>query len=374
MINRSLVVVFLLSPLGCGDTNSKATSSPPDLSAEDTDTPPTEPNDVSSFLEPIAEEYDLPALGGARIQAGLVTDWGVVGVRKLGDDTEATIDDKWHLGSCTKAMTGTLVAAHIDDGLVEWTSTVEALFPDIDVHEDFRSVTLQMLLSHRAGIDDTARHEAVGWASSSDVEQYRQNIAETILSRAPDQGQDVYQYSNYGIVIAGAALERLTGESWESLMEDRIFEPLGMDSCGFGVSDKAGDVSQPWGHRGDSPQNIDNAPVLGPAATVHCSLQDWAWFIADQMRAYRGEESLLSAAQGEQMFTAQLNGYAMGWGVYTDDDLGFVFSHAGNNTVNFAEVVALPDRDEAYLAVTNIGDMELYDALRDTYSMLLALD
>ena len=44
---------------------------------------------------------------------------------------------------------------------------------------------------------------------------------------------------------------------------------------------------------------MDNPPVLSPAGRVHCTIQDWARFIADQLRGERGEPALLQPASYE---------------------------------------------------------------------------
>ena len=74
-------------------------------------------------------------------------------------------------------------------------------------------------------------------------------------------------------------IERVTGEAWEDLLRERLFEPLGMTSAGFGAPATPGKVDQPWGHLGEigelhpvEPGPLaDNPPAIGPAATVHAS-------------------------------------------------------------------------------------------------------
>src|SRR5688500_17405903 len=68
------------------------------------------PRDVSELLAPIRERHDLPALAGAIITLDGIEAIGVDGVRRRGGSERATIDDRFHLGSCTKAMTATLIA------------------------------------------------------------------------------------------------------------------------------------------------------------------------------------------------------------------------------------------------------------------------
>ena len=67
---------------------------------------------------------------GARDEQRLVTA-GVVGTRKRGTEIAATLNDQWHLGSDTKAMTATLVAKLVEKGRLKWESTVAEVFPDL---------------------------------------------------------------------------------------------------------------------------------------------------------------------------------------------------------------------------------------------------
>lgn len=373
----SVLMPSLLILAGCSEPDKTSSAgAPPFSQPEDTATPEVDPNDISSMLEPIREDYDLPALAALRIQGGTVTDHGVTGVRKLGDETLATLDDKWHIGSCTKAMTATLVGVHVDDGLLEWTSTMQDLFPDLtDMHEDFRAVTIEMLLSHTGRVDDaTANQDAIDTQTTDDT-QWRGDLTRAILRGGPGVSSGTYQYSNYGYVMVGAALELLTGTSWEQLMRERLFAPLGMTGCGFGPADTAGDVSQPWGHADSDPVNIDNPSMLGPAGTVHCPLNDWGLFISDQMHAYRGTESLLSAAQSEQMFTVQVDNYAMGWIVVSWPAFGGnILAHTGSNTFSIADVLVAPDINRAYLVTTNRASDADFGATFDTILALHELD
>ncbi len=377
VMNHTIALASILALLGAcaGDSKSSDVGEPPTYDDDDDSAAPdgSDISDVSEQLETIRQNYSLPALAGLRLEGDAVTHQGVTGVRKLGDDTLATVDDKWHIGSCTKAMTATLVGIHVDDGLLDWTSTMGELFPDITaMHDEFREVTIEMLLSHTSRVNDAASNDAYLNTYDSDEGQWRQNLTHAILQNPPAGTVGASEnYSNFGYVIAGHALEQLTDSSWESLMQDRLFEPLNMTGCGFGAAAAVGDVSQPWGHTGLEPSNGDNPAVLGPAGTVHCPLADWGRFISDQLRAFNGEESILSADQAEHMFTVQADNYAMGWIVLDAPAVGgTVFGHTGSNTFSIGDVLAAPSINRGYLVATNrAGSMDI----NATQQALLAL-
>jgi CubicO group peptidase (beta-lactamase class C family) len=75
---------------------------------------------------------------------------GAVGTRVDGADIPVTIDDRFHLGSDTKAMTATLAGMMVDEGRLRWDSIVgEVLGKDIQgMNPKLAAVTLEQLLSH----------------------------------------------------------------------------------------------------------------------------------------------------------------------------------------------------------------------------------
>ena len=110
--------------------------------------------DLAPDLAPVREKYDFPALAAAVIVDGQLQALGVVGVRKHGSDIKAEPNDPFHLGSCTKAMTGTLVGLLVQQGKLKWDTPLVEYFPQWKdtMHPDYRGVTLVHLMSHRAGV------------------------------------------------------------------------------------------------------------------------------------------------------------------------------------------------------------------------------
>ncbi len=140
-------------------------------------------------------------------------------------------------------------------------------------------------------------------------------------------------------------------------MRRRLFEPLGMASAGFGPPRP---LPQPQGHRGRLPLGVgpgaDNPRVLGPAGTVHASLEDWGKFVALHLRGPSAGSELLSRESFARMhFPTPGGSYAMGWGAVERDWGGRVVTHAGSNLYWYAVVWAAPEQDFAVLVATNEG-------------------
>jgi CubicO group peptidase (beta-lactamase class C family) len=113
-----------------------------------------EPQSLASQIEPIRLKYGLPALAAAIVKNGEIVAAAAVGVRVRGTDIPVMLDDRFHLGSDTKAMTATLASMMVDEGKLNWSSTIgEVLGADVHgLNAKLAAVTLQQLLSHSSGI------------------------------------------------------------------------------------------------------------------------------------------------------------------------------------------------------------------------------
>ena len=336
----------------------------------------TAPENLNSLLAPLLKKYELPALAGAIVTSKGLTAVGAVGVRKYGTDTPVTINDEFHLGSDTKAMTATMIATLVEEGKTSWDTTIEQVFPDLapKINPAYRKVTFEQLLSHRAGFTDES------WPKGKSlIDMYklpgtprdqRAAYVATILSEPPvNEPGSKFLYSNRSYAVAGAMAEKIANDSWENLMHKRIFQPLGMQTCGFGAMGADGDpkkIDQPWQHtllltwhRAIRPgPQADNAPVIGPAGTVHCSIVDWGKFVTAHLRGEQGLPGILKPETFKRLHKPSFDGdYAFGWMVVDRPWAGGrALTHAGSNTMNFAIVWLAPAKDFAVLVMTNQGD------------------
>jgi len=336
---------------------------------------------VTNLLAPIRGKYQVPAMAAALVTSkGLVTA-GVVGTRKRGVEIPATLNDQWHLGSDTKAMTATLVAKLVERGRLKWESTVADVFPDLapGFHPVARTITVLELLSHRSGL--MPNPDLIAYGGADGTKERLRLVKETLRKAPPHKPGTHYEYSNLGYAIVGAITERITDKSWEQAMRDELFGPLGMTSVGFGGMGTPGLVDQPWGHYADGQPvasngpAMDNPPVLSPAGRVHCTIQDWAKFITDQLRGDRGEPALLQPVTYQKLHTPPFGGeYGLGWLVVERDWAGgTALNHGGDNTMNCANVWVAPRRDFAVLVCINQSGDTAFRASDEAVGALIEL-
>ncbi|MGE5611088.1 MAG: serine hydrolase domain-containing protein [Bacillota bacterium] len=320
------------------------------------------PADTAKILEGIRQEYKLPSLAVVVVKDGEVCDRAAVGLRKLGDPAPITINDQYHIGSCAKSMTATLAAVLIEEGKLRWNTTIGEVFPDLvgKMDKQYESVTVEQLLMHRGGVPQQAPIAA--WIKACAEEgtptQQRYEFIQAVLRNPPQAVPgSKWIYSNQGYAIVGAMLERLTGISWETLMSERLFKPLHMDSAGFGLPATSG---QPWGHTRllgvTMPTDTDNlAPALSPAGGVHCSLGDLARYALAHLQGERNG-GLLQAGTFRKLHIAPEGGdYACGWGCVQNPSAGRVLCHAGSNGDWYVFMCLAPEKNLLLIVGTNIG-------------------
>ena len=329
-------------------------------------------NFLEQTLTTVREKEHLPAVAGLVQIDGKIAAEVAIGLRALGHPQPVTINDRWHIGSDTKAFTATMIARLVEQGVMKFDDTLAASFPAFADKMDpaCRGVTVFQLLSHTAGLPpltedkDAAEFEAIV-KSVNGVKAQREAVARKYLTMPPASKVGEYKYSNLGFIIAGTIAEAKTGKTWEELIREQIFQPLGITNAGFGPPGAPGKFDQPCGHKevngklvplDPADPEADNAPALGPAGTINITLKDWMRFAQDQLDGVHGRGKLLKAETYRKLHTPVTGNYALGWGAKLDDaGVPFVITHNGSNGNWVAEVRIMPKHDIIILLATNSG-------------------
>jgi len=329
---------------------------------------------LAATLERIRAMHDVPALAAAVIVDGDLKAHAAVGVRKRGDATAVTANDRFHIGSCTKAMTATLVQVLVERKQLRWDITLAEVLPDLAprMHPAYRKVTLRQCAAHRSGMpganetwpkgmDFVGVHRLPG----SPRAQRREYVRRILAQEPAAEPGTTFLYSNAGYAVLGAACEAVTGTPWEDLMRTHLFHPLKMDRAGFGAMGSPGRIEEPWQHKVFDGKRtplepgplIDNPPAIGPAGTVHASIRGWAAFVKAHLDGVRGRKTPLAITQWKHLHMPPFGGtYALGWGTAERGWAGgTALTHAGSNGMNYAVVWLAPKRDFAVVVCTNTG-------------------
>lgn len=326
----------------------------------------TPPKEVSALLAPIIQKYDVPGMAAAIVRNGEIVALGVAGVRTRGKPDKIAAADHFHIGSDTKAMTAMLCGILVDEGKLKWSQTLGDTFPELkkSMHPQYQAVTLEQLLTHRGGAPgDLTKDELWGKLREhkGTPTSARRMLLQGVTSKPPEATPgEKYIYSNAGVSIAGHMAEKVTGKSWEDLMREKIFRPLGMTTAGFGAPGTRAKNDQPRGHKSDgSPVEpgaaADNPVAIGPAGIVHCSIEDWARFGAANLPA--AKRKLVKPETLEKLHTPPPGDpkYAMGWIILDGQPWagGPALMHSGSNKMWMAVAWLAPKKDFAVLVACN---------------------
>jgi CubicO group peptidase (beta-lactamase class C family) len=350
--------------------------------------------DVTADLDLIRVQYNMPGLSALALKKGQIVAEGAAGYRRQGDPTRLLVTDPINLGSCSKWMTATIAGRLVDKKLLSWTTQVHECFPNYKaLNSAFQNATLEEFFAHRSGVQQSttfyARYYQQLLKQKGSFEQIRHWVAETVLKDAPEVQPGEYLYANQGYAVAAAMMEKITGQDWESLIQEYIFTPLEMTSATIGVvynddvpPTKPVGHDLPQGQKVPIPRPLLDPTLLhndqgatGPAGYVACTLQDWVKFLHAHVTAETtGFLKPETAAKLKRPFIG-VEGYGLGVAAYnrTWATPGQALVHSGDIFGQDTVFWMTPSRDVIVAIYTNCrsDDASTGSALDTAAGMLL---
>lgn len=204
-----------------------------------------------------------------------------------------TIDTRFGLASGTKGFTALTIASLIESGLVELQTTLtEVVGPALSVDP---AVTIEQLLGHTSGVGDYVDEETLnhvddhllGGVSAHRFERPHHYIP--ILNQYPQVSApgERFAYNNSGYVMLALVAERIGGRTFDQLVQERVFEPAGMDGAAFLRSDEL-PADAAIGYLENGRSNVFHLPVIGSGdggayATANDLVKLWQGLLGEQI-------------------------------------------------------------------------------------------
>lgn len=319
------------------------------------------------------EAWAERTLGGA-VEAGRITGAVVSVVRDgeilfeagygLGDVVEETPADpattRVRIGSTTKTFTATLVAQLMDDGVIaSLDDPANRYLARYSLPDNGDSpITLRHLLTHTAGFED--RFFFIGADRAVDI-PVDPGLFDTLRPPFARPVDDRVVYSNFGVATLGLVIEDQTGQAIDTVMEERLFAPLGMERTDLVVSiGEPEGLARPGligtdGMTGPVPFTAIN-PAVGQTGSIVSTAHDMALY----MNAQLGHGALIDAGERQRLHTRITGNHpdlsGIGMVFFVDDWAGErVVSHGGNWAGFHTWMTLLPEQD-AGLFVTLLSD------------------
>ncbi|EQC44030.1 serine hydrolase [Bacteriovorax sp. Seq25_V] len=324
---------------------------------------------IDDKVRDVVKKYNIPSLSVMVLSQEKILVQSSFGVRKSGEDDKIKETDSFHLGSCGKAFTATLILKLQDEGKLSVEDSITKYLKTLDAKK-FADIKIKHLLSHTGGIK--ANVEGGPWGSmfSFDITPSQgRDIAINFLNTAKRTAKagSEFIYSNIGYMLLGQIIEKVESRPFEEVLTTKLFKPFEMNSCSYGPAGRNDNSSQPWAHQfvdgkyiPQDPKLIgsDNPPALSPAGGISCGQGDWAKFIWFVMNV--GKNSKYLSPEGRAFISkVNLDDYTFGaWGKVSRDWSGILLIHAGSNTLNYSYAIVGLDKKFAFLINTNSPSQE----------------
>ena len=253
-------------------------------------------------------------------------------------------------GSISKTFTWTAVMQLVGAGKIDLDKDVNA-YLDFKIPEKFgKPITMRDLMTHTPGFEETVGDEFM--QSTDQLFPIGAYLKKHLPARIFPPGK-LTAYSNYGAVLAGYIVERISGQPFDQYVAEHIFKPLGMEHSTFEQplpASLAANMSVGYHSASDKKTIPFEAIEVGPAGSLSATGTDMAHFMLAHLDdgQYNGA-TLLSPAMIALMHSPQatmapgMNGFDLGF--YREDRNGLrIIGHAGDTAAFHSDMHLLLDQ------------------------------
>jgi CubicO group peptidase (beta-lactamase class C family) len=147
-----------------------------------------------------------------------------IGFSDIENNTKATENSKYRIGSISKTFTSVLILKAVEEKKLELNQTIDKYFPTI---KNAEKITVKLLLSHRSGIHNfTDDADYLTWNTQPKTEK---EMVEIIAKGGSDfQPDSKAEYSNSNFVLLTYMLEKAFAKSYSDLLQEYIVQPIGL--------------------------------------------------------------------------------------------------------------------------------------------------
>jgi len=324
------------------------------------------------YADSIRKDYNIPEITYAVIDSKSTLEIAALGKHSIDLPDTATLNDRFHIGSNTKAMTAFIIAKYVEEGKLQWTTKFFDVFPEWKENSkpEYANITLQDLLSHRAGIQPFQGENDPEIPNFKGTNQEkREQFGRFVLTLEPvfSDEQNPFIYSNAGYTLATLMLEKRTGKSWEQLVDKVFNEDLKLNvKFSWPENQKQKDT---WGHRYENGKLIPVPSTVNyhldytePAGDINIKLNDYIKFIQLNLQGLKGENNYLKA-DTYKFIHKGIENYSIGWfNIYEN---GKEFStHSGTAGTYYSLVQIDRINGKAYIIFTNSFSQDTKQGVR----------
>jgi len=279
------------------------------------------------------------------------------GKERKGQPYEIAASTTFRLASVSKQFTAMSILLLEKDKRLRFNDKISRFFPELNPALS-NKITVRHLLTHTSGIPD--------YEELMDSTWHRQIMDQDIAALLKHQAKPYFkpgtkfQYSNTAFCLLAMIAERVSGQSYRTLVKERIFDKLGMkntflyDSQHLVATRSLGYARNKSGEIVDSDQSLTSA-TLGDGC-VYTSLDDYLiWYKALKNNTLVNLSQKLNAV-GYKFPNHPANGYGLGW-FYTDiEGKSLELTHTGTTSGFSNMVIQVPEKDLLIVCFSNLAN------------------
>ncbi|MGA6117968.1 serine hydrolase [Sphingobacterium anhuiense] len=339
---------------------------------------------VDSIVQKTLLTFNVPG-----IAVGIVKDNQVIlakgyGIADLNRMNKVHASTNFGIASNSKAFTTTALAILVDEGKLNWDDHVQKYIPEFKMYNDYvtKNFTIRDLLTHRSGLGLGAGDLMI-WPDGHDFTP--DDIIHNIQYLKPTSDfRTKYDYDNLLYIIAGKVLEKVSGQSWQTFIQERIFKPLAMDHSApnWNMLQDRQDVIAPHVPL-DGINHVSTRytnTILDAAGGIYSNVDDLnKWMIFHLNNGENNGHQLISKKQLKELITPQtimpvstvppynslFRAYGLGFRL-TDMAGKLEVSHTGGLEGIVTQIVMLPQLKLGIVVLTNQQEGAAFSAISNT--------
>jgi CubicO group peptidase (beta-lactamase class C family) len=341
------------------------------------------PADFDARVEALRRASETPGMAIAIVEDGKTVLARGYGVRKIGGNDAVDADTIFMTGSTGKAVTVAALATLVDAGKLGWDDKIVDRLPGFQMYDSWvtREMTVRDLLTHRSGL-------GLGAGDLMFVPRSKRTRAQMLEGlkhiKPATSFRSGYAYDNILYTVAGALIEAVSGQSYESYVRDHVYKPAGLLTATSDEPTRLATINRAYPHgriggpvRGLAPQQLlDETDQLGaastPAGLLAMSANDLAKWLKIQLSHGKTENGgrLFSEASSAAMWNPEtiepigpvppgfeatkpmFRDYALGWEV-SEYGGAKIISHSGGVFGFITMVVLIPEKNVGFAITMN---------------------
>lgn len=337
--------------------------------------PPTSIEELREAIVGVLEEHDIPSIGIAIADetGPIYTD--AIGQVNLETGQEATVESMYRIGSVSKMFVALAVLQLVEEGRLSLDDKLATLAPEIEFENEWEPtdpVRVVHLLEHTTGWDDIHMTEyAHNDPTPATLKEGLDYHPHSRSSRWKPGSR--MSYCNAGPPVAAYIVEKITGMTFGSYVQQNLFDPMGMTTMTYLLTEAAQEHGVVSYNPENEPQDYWHI-IMRPSGSINASPADMSKFV--QFYLNRGSVDgvqLVSAESLDRMervetTTAGRSGQEVGYGLnnYNHSHEGWVFrAHNGGVNGGLTELAYQPELGLGYAFMINSGNGQAFGEISD---------